>query len=111
MSQRSSGWSPLQIQSSGGRDRRLAACVDRVDDLARIDPLQVSAGRTEVGMPELALDDVNRDPLASELDGVPVAELVLVPTSAQSSLSRPAQYADVEEQVLVRWVIVASRSA
>ena len=51
-------------------------------------------------MPELALDDRQRPPLTGELDGVRMAELVIVPTSAQASLSRPARYADVDEQVL-----------
>jgi hypothetical protein len=44
------GWWRLEIQSCAGRDRWLSARMDRVDDLARIDPLQVGAGRAEVGM-------------------------------------------------------------
>jgi hypothetical protein len=40
-------------------------------------------------MPELALYDQERDPLAGHLDRVGMAELMLVPTSAQASLSRP----------------------
>ena len=39
-------------------------------------------------MPELALYQRQRDPLAQQLDGVRVAELVIVPTSAQALLSR-----------------------
>jgi hypothetical protein len=38
--------------------------------------LQVDAGRAEVGVPELALDDVERNALAGELDGVRVAQLM-----------------------------------
>jgi hypothetical protein len=50
--------------------------VDRVEDLRRVDPLAVGAGRTEVGMPKLALDDVDRDTPTGELDSVPVSELM-----------------------------------
>src|SRR4051812_24523165 len=46
------------------------------DDLLRVDALQVDAGRAEVGVAELALDHVERHALASELDGVGVAQLV-----------------------------------
>jgi hypothetical protein len=42
-----------------------------------------------VGVPELALDDNQRDALVGHLDRVRVAELMLVPTSAQAPLSRP----------------------
>ena len=41
-------------------------------------------------MPELALYDQERDPLAGHLDSVGVPELVLVPTSAQPPLKVPA---------------------
>ena len=50
--------------------------MDRLDDLAWIDPLQVGAGGPEVGMLELALDDVDGHPFAGELDSTPVSELV-----------------------------------
>ena len=40
-------------------------------------------------MPELALNDDQRDPLARHLDRVRVPQLVLVPTSAQAPLSPP----------------------
>jgi hypothetical protein len=62
-------------------------------------------------MPELALDHRQRHPLPGELDRVSMTELMLVPTSAQAPLSRPARYADVDEQVLAGWALVASRSA
>ena len=39
-------------------------------------PLQVDRGRAEVGVTELALDDVERHVLACALDGVRVAQLV-----------------------------------
>jgi hypothetical protein len=38
--------------------------------------LQVDRRRAEVGMPELALDDVERDALAGELQRVRMAQLV-----------------------------------
>jgi hypothetical protein len=50
--------------------------VDGGDDLLNVDALQVDARGAEVGMPELALDDVERNALAGELDGVGVAQLV-----------------------------------
>jgi len=45
-------------------------------------------------MPELALDDRQRQAFPGELDGVRVSELMLVPTSAQTPLCRPPGYAD-----------------
>ena len=56
---------------------------------AFVDPLQINRGDAEVGVPQLALDDVERDALVGEFDGVSVAQLELVPTSAQPPLSRP----------------------
>src|ERR687891_1680839 len=64
---------------------RGAAGVDGVDDLGVVDALEVNGGDPEVGMPELALDDDQRHALAGHLDGVRVAQLVVVPTSAQAS--------------------------
>ena len=73
--------------------------MDGVDDLARIDPLQIRAGGTEVGVPQLTLDDVDRHPLAGELDSVSMPELVVVPTSAQAPLGRHDRYAEPGEKV------------
>jgi hypothetical protein len=39
--------------------------VDGVDDLAVVDALQVDGGDAEVGVAELALDDVERDAFAA----------------------------------------------
>jgi hypothetical protein len=50
--------------------------VDGGDDLFGVDALQVDAGGAEVGVAELALDDVERHAFAGEFDGVGVAELV-----------------------------------
>jgi len=52
-------------------------------------PVPTLRGDAEVGVPELALDDNQRDALVGHLDRVRVAELMLVPTSAQAPLSRP----------------------
>ena len=51
-------------------------------------------------MPQLALDDVYRHSFPGELDSVRMPELVLVPTSAQAPLCRPARYADAREKTL-----------
>jgi hypothetical protein len=44
-----------------------------------------------VRVAELALDQRQRDPFVHELDGVRVAQLVVVPTSAQPSICRPLE--------------------
>ena len=73
--------------------------MHRADDLVRGDPFQVGAGGREVRVPELALDQRQRNALMQQLDGVGMAELVLVPTSAQPSLSRPGRYAEAGEKL------------
>jgi hypothetical protein len=50
--------------------------VDGVDDLGAVDALQVDRRDAEVGVPELALYDEQRNALASHFDGVRVAQLV-----------------------------------
>src|SRR5215212_1918581 len=50
--------------------------VNRGDDPLSVDALQVDARRADVGVPELALDHVERHALARELDCVGVAQLV-----------------------------------
>jgi hypothetical protein len=50
--------------------------VDGGDDLGLVDSLQIDRGDAEIGMTQLALDDVERDALVGELDGVGVAQLV-----------------------------------
>jgi hypothetical protein len=44
--------------------------VDRVDDLAAVDALEVDGCDPEVGVPELALDDVERDAFTGHFDCV-----------------------------------------
>jgi hypothetical protein len=50
--------------------------VNGVDDLGVVDSAQVRRLDPEIGMPELALYDQQRDTLAGHLDGVSMSELV-----------------------------------
>jgi hypothetical protein len=63
-------------RTGGGRDHRRAPSVDGVDDLRVVDALQIDRGDPEMGMPELALDDDQRDALVGQLDRVREAQLV-----------------------------------
>ena len=64
------------MQRAVNGDHRRAAGVDGVDDLGVVDAMQVNGGRAEVGVAELALDDLERHACAGELDRVGVAQLV-----------------------------------
>src|SRR5215216_8134335 len=66
----------LETQSGGGGHHRAAAAVDGGDDLLSVDALQVDGGGAEVGVAELALDDVQGHAFVGELDRVGVAQLV-----------------------------------
>jgi hypothetical protein len=72
--------------------------MDGVDDLAGVDALQVNRGDPEVGMPELPLDNRQRDAFVRHLNSMRMPQLMLVPTSAQAPLSRPGRYAEVSEK-------------
>ena len=50
--------------------------MNGVDDLRVIDSLEVGRGDPEVRVPQLALDDDERDAFVGHLDGVRVPELV-----------------------------------
>jgi hypothetical protein len=50
--------------------------VDHVDDLACVDSLEVDRRDPEVCMPELPLDNRQRDPFVRHFDGVGVPQLV-----------------------------------
>ncbi len=52
-------------------------------------------------MPELSLDHDQRDSLAGHLDRVRMPKLVVVPTSAQTPLSRPVRCADMCRKFLL----------
>ena len=47
--------------------------MNRVDDLARVDSLEINRGDPEVRMPELPLDDRQRDAFVRHFDGVGMA--------------------------------------
>jgi len=65
-----------ESQPSAGRHHRGASCAEGGDDLLGVDSLDIDRRRAEVGVPERALDDVERDALAGELQRVRVAQLV-----------------------------------
>src|SRR5215210_2314963 len=66
----------LESESGGGGHHRRPSGVHGGDDLLGVDALQVDARGAEVGVPELALDDVERHAFAGELDGVGMAQLM-----------------------------------
>jgi hypothetical protein len=64
--------------------------VDGGDDLLGIDALQVDGGGAEVGVAELALDDVQGDAFVGELEGVGVAQLLRGKSPPHPGLGREA---------------------
>ena len=62
-----------RVRLAGGHPRRTPA-VDGGDDLFGVAAAEVHRGRAEARMAELALDQVKRHALASELDGMRVAQ-------------------------------------
>jgi hypothetical protein len=70
------GWTSLEAEPSAGGDHRRLPGVDGSDDLGVVDALAINRRDAEVGMPQLALDDIERHPFVGELDGVGVAQLV-----------------------------------
>jgi hypothetical protein len=91
-------------ESSTGGDHRFGPLMHGSDDFGVVDPAQVSLGDRKVGMPELALDDDQRDALAGHLHSVRVAQLAATrtadphPPQARSRAavcgSRPTRTAD-----------------
>jgi hypothetical protein len=71
-----------------GVHHRCFPAVDRADDLLRGDAFEVGAGGREVCVPELALDQWQRDPLTQQLDGVGMAELMRREATPDPSLDR-----------------------
>jgi hypothetical protein len=63
-------------QSGGCGDNGRWTPLDGVDDLGAVDALEVDAGDPEVGMPELPLDDDERDAFVGHLDRMCVTQLV-----------------------------------
>ena len=62
-----------ELESGGGGHHGGTPGVDGGDDFFGVDALEVDAGGAEVGVAELALDDVERHAFAREFDGVGVA--------------------------------------
>ena len=60
--------------------------MDGVDDLGVVDSLQVYGRDPQVGVPQLALDDVQRHALARHLDRVRVTQLMRSEASPHSRL-------------------------
>jgi hypothetical protein len=73
--------------ASAGVHRRCPPAVYGADDLLGGDPFQVGAGGRAVRMPELALDQRQRDPLVQQLDSAPMPKLVWREPAADPSLS------------------------
>jgi hypothetical protein len=64
-----------ELKPGAGVHHRCFAAVDGADDLLGGDPFEVGAGGREVCVPELALDQRQRDPLVQQLDGVRMPQL------------------------------------
>src|SRR5215211_1104678 len=67
-------WS--ECESGAGGHHRCAARAHGRDDLLGVDPLQIDRSGAEIQMPQLPLDDVQRHPLAGELERMRVPQLV-----------------------------------
>src|SRR5215211_1076517 len=80
----SSRW--LEEQPSTRGHRRRSARVDRADDLGVVNSPQIDRRDAEVGVAELALDDVQRHALPGHLDGMGVTELVRSETASHSGV-------------------------
>jgi hypothetical protein len=65
-----------KLKAVGGRDHRCGTLVHRVNDLGVIDLTEIHRGDRQVSVPELALDDEQRHPLAGHLDRVGMPQLV-----------------------------------
>jgi hypothetical protein len=70
---------------------RLAWTVAMISSVSEVD-----AGRAQVGVPELALDDVARDALAREFNRVGVAELMRREPSSDAGQSSGAAEFDAD---------------
>ena len=87
---------------------RCFPAVDRADDLLRGDPFQVRAGGRQVGVPELALDQRQRDALMQQLDDRNAGAHRLTVASAEAAPGwGPGQMA-VVGSVFVGWWLVGS---
>lgn len=58
-----------------------------IDDLTAIDALQIDRGDPEIGVPELALDHIERDTLARHLHRMRMAKLMGCESPTHRSLA------------------------
>jgi hypothetical protein len=79
---------PLRSQARACRDHWRPAVVDRVHDLSLVDSLEVDRRDPKVGMPELPLDNRQRDPFVRHLDRMSMPELVRRKPPPHPSLGR-----------------------
>jgi hypothetical protein len=94
-----------ECESGAGVHHRRPACVDRRDDLLGVDPLQVGAGGREMRVPELALDQRQRDPLMQQLNGVGMTQLMRINrrrTPASCATVRSSRRAALADQARPR---------
>src|SRR6185312_1962126 len=78
----------LEGKAGAGVHHRRAPGVDGGNDLVRGDSLQVGAGRGQMRVPQLALDQWQRDPLTQELDSMRMTELVGREAAPDARLNR-----------------------
>src|ERR1700729_857674 len=78
---------PSLWSEAGARwDHRRSAVVNCVNDLACVDSLEINRRDAEVRMPELPLDNRQRDPFVRHLDRVRMTQLVRREPTPHSSL-------------------------
>ena len=65
--------------------------MDDIGERAAVDPLQVDRGDPAVGVPELALDHIQRDALSGHFNGVGMAQLVRREAAADTGPARRAR--------------------
>ena len=61
--------------------------MNSADHFGAVDPLQIDRGDPEIGVPELALDHVQRHSLARHLDRMRVAELMRCEAASDMAFS------------------------
>ncbi len=90
---RAPSWASLWPQAGARWDHRRSAVVDRLDDLACVDSLEVDRRDREVHMPEVPLDDRQRDPFVLT-SGRPRRRCCIcgVMSSAEAGAAPPSRY-------------------
>src|SRR5918911_638402 len=80
----------LEPQARSCGDHRRSPRVNGVDDLEGVDASEIDRGHPEVGVPELALDDVERNALTRQFDGVSVTQLMRCEAPTHAGPGLPA---------------------